>query len=57
MASIFLGSLIYVKKESVLPWLCSSANKVQTKVFCCCLIVNYGVALHCTCYTIVCIVP
>ena len=59
----FLGSLIWVgifwgyKKESVVPWLCSLANKVQTNVFCCCLIVNYGVALHRTCYTIVCIVP
>ena len=40
-----------------MPWLRSSANKVQTNVFCCCLIVNYGVALHRTCYTIVCIVP
>ena len=39
-----------------MPWLCSSGNKVQTNVFCCCLIVNYGVALHRTCYTIVCIV-
>ena len=39
-----------------MPWLRSSANKVQTNVFCCCLIVNYGVALHRTCYTIVCIV-
>ena len=29
-----------------MPWLRSSANKVQTNVFCCCLIVNYGVALH-----------
>ena len=38
-----------------MPWLHSSANKVQTNVFCCCLIVNYGVALHRTCYTIVCI--
>ena len=40
-----------------MPWLRSSANKVQTNVFCCCLIVNYGVALHRTCYTIVRIVP
>ena len=43
-----------------MPWLCSSANKVlkvQTNVFCCCLIVNYGVALHRTSYTIVFIVP
>ena len=40
-----------------MPWLHSSANKVQTNMFCCCLIVNYGVALHRTCYTIVCIVP
>ena len=40
-----------------MPWLRSSANKVQTNVFCCCSIVNYGVALHRTCYTIVCIVP
>ena len=40
-----------------MPWLCSSVNKVQTNVFCCCLIVNYDVALHRTCYTIVCIVP
>ena len=43
-----------------MPWLRSSANKVQTNVhfvFCCCLIVDYGVALHHTCYTIVCIVP
>ena len=38
-----------------MPWLRSSASKVQTNVFCCCLIVNYGVALHRTCYTIVCI--
>ena len=37
-----------------MPWLRSSANKVQTNVFCCCLIVNYGVASHRTCYTIVC---
>ena len=37
-----------------MPWLCSSANKVQTNVLCCCLIVNYSVALHRTCYTIVC---
>ena len=37
-----------------MPWLRSSASKVQTNVFCCCLIVNYGVALHSTCYTIVC---
>ena len=41
----------------MVPWLRSSANKVQTNVFCCCLIVNYGVTLHRTCYTIVCIVP
>ena len=40
----------------VVPWLPSSANKVQTYVFCCCLIVNYGVTLHRTCYTIVCII-
>ena len=28
-------------------------------MFCCCLIVtgNYGATLHCTCHTIVCIVP
>ena len=26
-------------------------------MFCFCLIVNYGVALHCMCYTTVCIVP
>ena len=26
-----------------MPWLRSSANKVQTKVFCCCLI-DYGIA-------------
>ena len=38
-----------------MPWLRSSASKVQISVFCCCLIVNYGVALHRTCYTIVCI--
>ena len=38
-----------------MPWMRSSASKVQTNVFCCCLIVNYGVALHRTCYTIVCI--
>ena len=29
----------------------------QTNVFCLCLIVNYVVALHRTCYTKVCIVP
>ena len=40
-----------------MPWLRSSVNKVQTNVVCCWLIVNYGVALHRTCYTIVCIVP
>ena len=55
----FFGILIGVgifwgyQKESVVPWLRSSANKVQTNVFrCCycpCLIVNYGVALHRTC--------
>ena len=39
-----------------MPWLRSSANKVQANMFCCCLIVNYGVALHHICYTIVCIV-
>ena len=38
-----------------MPWLRSSASKVQTNVFCCYLVVNYGVALHHTCYTIVCI--
>ena len=37
-----------------MPWLRSSASEVQTNVFCCFLIVNYGVALHRTChYTIV----
>ena len=37
-----------------MPWLRSSVSKVQTNVFCCFLIVNYGVALHLTChYTIV----
>ena len=41
--------------ESIVPWLRSSASKVQTSVFSCCLIVDYGVALHLTCYTIVCI--
>ena len=40
-----------------MPWLRSSANKVQINVFCCCLIVNYGVAWHRTCYSIVCIIP
>ena len=29
-----------------MPWLRSSANKVQTNMFCCCLIVNYGVFDH-----------
>ena len=38
-----------------MPWLHSSANKVQTYVFCC-LTVNYGVAFHSMCYTIVYIV-
>ena len=34
-----------------MPWLRSSANKAQTNVFSCsCLIVNYGAALHRTCY-------
>ena len=37
-----------------MPWLRSSASKVQTNVFCCRLIFNYGVALYRTCYTIVC---
>ena len=46
-----------VLKELIVPWLRSSANEVQTNMFCCCLIVNYGVVLHCTCYTIVCILP
>ena len=36
-----------------MSWLRCSANKVQTNVFCCCAIVNYVVALHLTCYTIV----
>ena len=31
----------------VVPWLRSSANEVQTNVFCCCIIDNDGVALHC----------
>ena len=39
-----------------MPWLCSSVNKVQTNMLCGCLIVNYDVALHRTCYVIVCIV-
>ena len=34
-----------------------SANKVQINVFCCCLIVNYGVAWDRTCYSIVYIIP
>ena len=45
----FLGSLIWVgifvgyfKKESVVPWLRSPGNKVQTNVFCCCLMVDYA---------------
>ena len=62
---MFLGSLIWVGnfggiKQNlfvVVPWLRSSVNKVQTNVFCCCLTVYYGVALHRTCYTIVCILP
>ena len=40
-----------------MPWLRSSANKVETDMFCSCLIVQYGVALHCTCCTIFYIVP
>ena len=35
LSRIFLGYC----KELVVPWLRSSANKVQTNVFCCCLIV------------------
>ena len=36
----------------------SSANKVQTNVFCCSLIVDYGVALNHTCYSLYCpVVP
>ena len=56
MTLIWVGIFWGYYKESVVPWLRSSANKVQTNVFCCCLIVNYGVALHRTCYTIVCTV-
>ena len=35
------GHLEGIKKESVVTWLCSSANKVQTNMFCCCLIVKW----------------
>ena len=35
--------------SSALAAYCSSTNIVQTNVFCCCLIVNNGVALHATC--------
>ena len=34
----FFGQLD-LSRESVVPWLRSSANKVQTNVFCCCLMV------------------
>ena len=40
-----------------MPWLRGSANKVQQTCFAVVVIVNYGVALHRTCYTKVCIVP
>ena len=56
LASIFLGSLIWVgffgvlkRIGSALAAYCSSASKVQINLFCCCLIVNYGVALHRKC--------
>ena len=41
----------------LVSWLRCSANKVQTNVFCGYLIVNYVIALHRTCYTIVCNAP
>ena len=41
----------------LVSWVRCSAIKVQTNVFCGCLIVNYVIALHRTCYKIVCNAP
>ena len=59
VAWFFVGTFGGIKKN----WYCPGGCIVlqikyrQTNVFCFCLIVNYGVALHCLCYTMVCIVP
>ena len=55
----FVGTFGGLKKNRYCPGGCIVLRiKYRlTNVFCFCLIVNYGVTLQCTCYTIVCIVP
>ena len=59
VAWFFIGTFGGIKKNRYCPGGCIALRIKyrQTNVFCFCLIVNYGVALHRTCYTIVCIVP
>ena len=59
VAWFFVGSFGGIKKNRYCPGGCIvlRIKYRQTNVFCFCLIVNYGVALHRTCYAIVCIVP
>ena len=59
VAWFFVGTFGGIKKNRYCPGGCIALRIKyrQTNVFCFCLIVNYGVALHRTCYTIVCIVP
>ena len=59
VAWFFVGTFGGIKKNRYCPGGCIvlRIKYRQTNVFCFCLIVNYGVALHRTCYTIVCIVP
>ena len=59
VAWFFVRTFGSIKKNRYCPGGCivlRTKNRL-TNVFCFCLIVNYGVALHRTCYTIVCIVP
>ena len=59
VAWCFVGTFGGIKKNRYCPGGCIALRIKyrQTNAFCFCLIVNYGVTLHRTCYTIVCIVP
>ena len=58
VAWFFVGTFGGIKKNRYCPGGCIVLwiKYRLSNVFCFCLIVNYGVALHRTCYTIVCIV-
>ena len=59
VAWFFVGTFGGIKKNRYCPGGCIALriNCRQTNMFSFCLLVNYGVALHRTCYAIVCIVP